>query len=544
MKKIIAMILCVVLCCGLLAACGNSSKPAESSSSNNKPEGSSSGTLITQEEASAGVVAATPAPEAKYAEEMSIYLPDGVPVLSLLNKGFSGLCCTHICFMPWDRLIQFVPDSTWNPELATEWKMADDGLSCYVKLREGVKFHNGEIMTADDVYFTIMELSKDEAYKGSHLQRAWKEVTDVEVLSDYEVNLTIAAANQDFANKTLVGTTAIILNREAFDQDPETAPWIGTGPWKIVGYEPMVSVSLERFDDYWGELPKAKKCTMKTIPEQTAKDIMFKNGELTFGEISGMYLQDYLDLGFTVWETTNNNCEFLSFNHNMPLMQDKNFRLAVAYALNKQDILNVAVDGCGELPKTLFWGYGSAYRNPDIKPIDQNIELAKEYLAKSSYEGQPVKLSACIDRDIKAAQMVMEQLMAIGININLVTYDQGGLNEVGGWDNYTEELICHSGAMSAVGTVMDGYTKSGENNNLAHYSNPEYDELLTKAKATPDGPERQALYYKAQEILAEDIPYITLFHLTSYYAAAPGGGGAIPYPSTYVDWSHCYQVIE
>jgi len=540
MKKIIAMILCVVLCLGLLAACGD--KAADKGDTGaTKSEGA--GTMIAEGDKEAAANVATPAPEAEYYDEISIYLPDGVPVLSLINKGFSGLCVTHVCLMIWDSLIEITPEPAWNPAIATEWKMSDDGMSCYLKLRDDVYFHNGEHMTADDVLFTI-ELSQSDEAKGTHLNRAFTDVASCKVLSDYEVEFTLKEANQDFANKALAGTTAAILSRKAFEEDPETAPMIGTGPWKVKEFVPNVSLTLERNDQYWGEMPKAKTCVMRTVPEQTAKDIMLKNGELTFGEISGMYVQEYLDLGFTVWEMTANNCEYLSFNQNKPLMQDKNFRLAVAYALNKQAILNVAYDGYGKLPNTIFWGYNTAYRNPDIAPIDQDIEKAKEYLAQSSYNGETVKLSACVDRDIKAAQMIQEQLMAIGIDINLVTYDQGGLNELVTWDNTTEDLVCHGGIMSAVGTAMDGYTKSGQKNNVAHYSNPELDEIMTEAKATVDGPEREALYYKAQEILAEDIPYITLFHVTQYYAAAPGAGGAVPYPTTYVDWSQCYRVKE
>ena len=557
MKKIIALILCVILACGLLAGCGSggSSAPASSGSSGSSAPAASSGSsgsgqLVqgsnTQDggETKVELPVETAPPEAEYYDEISVYLPDGLPVVSHVNKGFSGLCVTHICFMVWDRLIQFVPDSTWNPELATEWEMSEDGFECRIKIRDDVYFHNGEHMTSDDVYFTVMELAKAEENTGTHLQRAWKEVVAMDILGDYEFVFHLKEANQDFCNKTLTGTTAIILSRKAFADDPETAPMIGTGPWKITAFEPMVSLSLERFDDYFGEKALAKTCIMRTVPEQTAKDIMMKNGELTFGEISGMYVKEYLDLGFNIYQVTNNNCEYLSFNQNKPLMQDKNFRLACAYAINKQAIIDVAVDGCGELPKAIFYGYGTAYRNPDIKPIDYNLELAKEYLAKSSYKGETIKLSACIDRCIKAAQMVQEQLMAIGIDVDLNIYDQGGLNQLTGWDNMSEDLLCHSGAMGSVGTAMDGYTMTGQGNNVAHWSNPEYDELLIKAKATKDGPERQALYYKAQEIYADAMPMFTLYHLTQYYACAPGAGGCIPYPSTYVDWSHCYRVKQ
>lgn len=544
MKKIIAMILCLVLCCGLLAACGGKTESAPKTSDAGKPA-AGTGTLVSENKSPDATAAPveTPAPEAEYYDQIDIYLPDGVPVLNLTNKGFSGLCVTHVCFMLWDSLLSSTPEGEVGPNLATEWDMNEEGTECTLKLRDDVYFHNGEHMTADDVLFTI-ELAQSEEVKGTHLARAFSEVKTCEVLGEYEVKFTLVAANQDFANSRLTGATAAIFNRKAFQDDPEKAVTIGTGAWKLVSFEPMVSVTLERFDQFWGELPKPSKAVMHTIPEATAKDIMLKNGELTFGEISGMYVQEYLNLGFNVFEMTSNNCEYLSFNQNKPLMQDKNFKLAVAYALNKQSILDVAYDGYGKLPKTLFWGYNTAYRNPDILPIDQNIELAKEYLAKSSYNGEPVKLSACVDRNVRAAQMIEEQLMAIGININLVTMDQGGLNEVLGWDNTTEDLVCHGGIMSGVGIAMDGYTKSGQANNAAHYSNPELDDLLTKAKATKDGPERQALYYKAQEILAEDMPYITLFHVTQYYAAAPGAGGLVAYPLTYVDWSQCYRVKQ
>lgn len=523
MKKTVSIILSLVLCFGLFAGCTKTPNPTSAP------------------QPTAGIVDQTPAPAgAEYYEELSMYIIDKVALIDPFNPGSQSSAAGLYGHMLYDTLVYYTNDNKYEPSLATEWTSADSQTFNF-KLREGVKFHNGETFTSDDVAFTI-DSAKNAP--GTYIYDRFNQVDTYEVVSDYEINITLKSANVDFIFD-IASPVVGIVNREAYAADSEKGPWVGTGPFYMEKFVSSDSIHLAAFDDYWGEKPLTKKFVMRNIAEATARLIMLENDEFTFCDIDSVYIPQYQnDSRFVINSYVMDNCNFISFNMKKPITGDKNFRLAVAYAIDRQAMLDIALDGYGEVVDSgSFWGNNTAYKNRDLPLIEQDLEKAREYLENSGYNGETIKLTAAFPHTIKTSQVLMAQLDAIGIKCEVNSLDMPSYSAQTAYDNDCD-IIVSSGAWSPLASSCRSALTPGSNSNKPNYENPEVLELIEQAAATPDGDERQELYYKIQELVYEDMPYLGTFHMALYIGAQKGTGGVKYYPTNYHDYSGAYRIKE
>ena len=168
-----------------------------------------------------------------------------------------------------------------------------------------------------------------------------------------------------------------IVNREAYENDPDKGAWVGTGPWIVTDFSSNDYIKFVRNDNYFKELPKAKTFTMKYVAEETARMIMFENDELDFTGVSSDKVDIYRnDDRFILNSYVMNNTNFVAFNMNDPLLSDINFRLACAHAFNNQECVDITLNGYGVAAPT-YWGYRTQYKNTDLQPYTYDLELAK-----------------------------------------------------------------------------------------------------------------------------------------------------------------------
>ena len=218
-------------------------------------------------------------------------------------------------------------------------------------------------------------------------------------------------------------------------------------------------------------------------------------------------------------------------------------RKAVESAINREDILELSLDGYGVIANTgAMWGYQTAYKNMDIPVVPQDLEKAKDYLAKSSYNGEKLEIAASQAYTKKTALYLQDVLTQIGINCEVHDYDDPSMAAALAYDTNDLDIIVHSGGWSPLASSIKSYVTPGSASNSAHYENEEGIELVQKAGSTQDGPEREAMYYRIQEIMAEELPYIPTQHMI-FSVATPVGTGGIRYlnNSTW-DFSHMYRI--
>jgi peptide/nickel transport system substrate-binding protein len=525
MKKIVCMVLCVVLCVGLLAACSGGTTPTSTPAPSAKP--TEAGT--------------TPAPqEPQYHDQINLYIADKVAIIDPFNPGAQSSQQGIYSHLLYDTLVHYTVDGKYVPCLATEWS-SDDNVNYNFKLREGVKYHNGETFTADDVAFTI---DRAKAAQGTSMFDRLGQIDSYEVVSDYEINITLKSPNVDFIFD--VSTPyASIMNRDEYDKNPDQGAWVGTGPFKMDNFVPNDSITLVANADYWGEKPITKKFVLRYIAEETARLIMLENGEFTFADLPSIYVPQYENNpNFELYSYVMDNCNYIAFNMKRPITGDKNFRMAVAYAIDRQAIVDIALDGYGKVVDSgAFWGNNTAYKNRNLKLIEQDLDKAKEYLEKSVYNGEKIELVAGMAHTIKSAEVLMAQLRAVGINAEVRKVDGPTMAAITAYDSNDCDIIVGSGVWTPLGSSCKSYF-TPSNSNKACYDNPEVIELIDKAAATPDGEERQKIYYQIQEIVYDDMPYLGTFHMALYIGAQKGAGGAVYYPTNNHDYSMAYWLKQ
>ncbi len=531
-KRMVYVILCVLLVLSTLAGCaggggGTTATPAPSA----KPSAA----------ASKQVNLATPPAGAKLAKEMSIYaLP--CSVIDPGNPAFYTPQVAWICNNIYDSLVKLTPEGKYIPALATEWKTTDYKTITF-KLRNDVTFHNGEKFTADDVVFT---LERGKTSKGTQAFDRWSKIESYKVVGDYEIALTYKAVNFDYLEELSSPATSII-SRKAVTADPKNGTWIGTGPYKVEKLVVNQQIDFARNDKYWGVKAYTEKLHFKNIAEQSAQLIALENGELD--SVMGLlpiYLPDLeKNPKYECVPITLNNTAYIGFNMLDPLMSDINFRMAVAYAIKREDMIAGTRNGYAVAPKSgTFWGYATEFKNNDIPLIPYDLTKAKEYLAKSSYKGQEIEIVSAIDDHIKNAQIIQENLKAIGIKIKIYQTDPAGLSAYTPVGGKKHQIIVYSSSWSFSASSVRTLVYPNMVGNKANYSNPKVTELLDKAAITIDAKEREALYKQVQALVAQDVPYIPIFNMTYVLVSQKGVGGIGVYSSLNHDFSHMFKVIQ
>jgi len=317
------------------------------------------------------------------------------------------------------------------PLLAEDVEISEDGLTYRIPLRQGVLFHNGKEMTAEDVKASLDRYKEHGASGG-----IMAPVESVEITGDYEVTLHFSERNPPFLEAfSSPRAPVVIIPAEEAAKGPNEIEIIGTGPYKFVEYVPDSHVKLERFDDYVADtrwegsngfggqkIPYFDTVTFRVMPEAGARAAALQAGEIHVVEQipvpAGRRLES--DPNIKVYE--NKGWAFLNLilNWNEAPTDSPEFRKAVQLALNMEEVMAIATEGLYDLDHGLQHP-GTAYYPGDVGMDLYNqadVEQAKALLAESGYEGAEFQILTDTNygEHNRAAVVIAEQLKAIGIN--------------------------------------------------------------------------------------------------------------------------------
>ena len=548
MKKIICMTLALVLCIGLLVGCGAkeaAEEAGEDISTAVSQTGAEVGQLNTGGSSTMGSQATPPPEEAKFQDHLTVLIDDKVAIVNPFNSGSRTSQMGNVQHLCYDTLINWDLNGDYVPCLAKEWTANDDTTVWNFKLRDDVTFHNGEHFTADDVVFTWEFASQPDA-AGTGIQTLANKMEYVKALGDYEVEIKLKVANPDFEYDMANICNFVIVNREACEADPVNGPMIATGPYYISDFVTSESITYTRWDKYFGEEKSiTETIVLRYVAEETARYIMLENEEADFGVINSVYIPQFANNPqFVMTSYCVNNCGYVALNCSRAPLDDINFRWACAYAIDRDEIVDVGFSGYSQKHmSSSIWGWTTAYRNPDIPDLSKDVEKAKEYLAKSSYSGQKLSIYASMPHTKKIAAVVMSELSAVGINCEVVEVDGPTLTMRTKWDSNDMDIIVNSAMFGPCAQDVN-YEILETDNNKAHWVNQEAIDLVTKTAKTPNGDERQEMYYRIQEIMFDEQAYLPTTHNALYTAGLAGTGGAKFFSNAYNDYSCAYRIIE
>ncbi|WP_420593882.1 ABC transporter substrate-binding protein [Deinococcus sp.] len=425
----------------------------------------------------------------------------------------------------YDTLVAFDPSGKIIPSLATKWTTSKDGLTWTFTLRGGVKFQNGRAFEASDVVYSINRI-KDPATK-SPRSGDFELVKRVAAPSKTTVVFTLSKPFSPLLSK-LAFTLNVIVPKEAA-ATLNTKP-VGTGPFTFVSYTPQTRMVLKKNPDFWGrdakgnKLPYLDGITYSYLPDPTARVTALRTGTVDWIEYVPSTGIDALkaDPNVSVLGGPAANYRSLFFNVAEKPLSDARVRRAIAYAINNQEIVDVALLGVGGLaaPGTVFPD-GNYYAAPDASYGKPNLDKARALLKEAGYpSGFPLDLKVTSTYDFlrAPAEIIQAQLAQIGIKVNINALE---------WSVYLPDILAKKYSATILGESGQGdpddylYTPfaSDSGGNLTNFKDATIDKWLDQGRQVADPAARKALYAQVQHRLVDLSPMVFLYSSTQYEAA-------------------------
>ncbi|MCR4738783.1 MAG: ABC transporter substrate-binding protein [Lachnospiraceae bacterium] len=434
----------------------------------------------------------------------------------------------EVLFNMYEGLLKPDPDGNIIPAVAESYEVSEDGKVYTFKLRDNVKFHNGNPVTAEDVKYSI---EKSAGMTGDDpLISAFSLIESVEVSGDDTVVITLAEQNMEFPSYLAMTNAAII---PADNTNPDTQP-IGTGPYKYVSRSPQENIIMERFDDYWGEKAYIKDVTFKVEANADTIVMDLLGGSIDmFPRLTTTQVSQLND-NFTVYQGTMNLVQALYLNNSVKPFDDVRVRQALCYATDIDDILKLAFDGEGvPIGSSMFPSFGKYYMEELNDVYDYDPEKAKELLKEAGYENgfdMTITVPSNYQPHVDTAQVLVEQYKKIGVNadVQLVEWNSW-LSDVYTNRDFQSTVIGVDASSMTARALLERFS-SDAGGNFINYNNPKYDEIFKKAISTSDDEESTGYYKQLETILCEDAANVYLQDMAEFVALNKKFEGYTFYP--------------
>jgi len=434
------------------------------------------------------------------------------------------------------------------PGLATEWRRIDDK-TIELKLRQGVKFHNGDELTADDVVFsfsaervfgdtqpvggqtifaddhkptTVKELPASVPGVG---RRLWPALAGVEAVDKYTVRFHNATPDVTLEGR-LYSAGSQIANRRAWDEASSYMEWarkpITTGPYMVGEYRPDVSLTLVAFDDYWGGRPPLEEIRFVEVPEVSSRVNGLLSGEYDFAcdlppdQIAAVQSAP----GFEVQSSTIWNHRISVFNIQNPILADPLVRRAMTHSIDRQAIVEALWGGQTVIPAGLqFESFGEMFVEGWTVP-EFNPQLARDLLKQANYKGDPIPyrlLNNYYTNQTPTAQILVEMWRQVGLNVEIEMkenwaqiHDPAGVKGVRDWS--ASNLI-----NDPITPMVVQFGPNGEVQQKKDWTNAEVNELSVVMETSTDRETRKKAFARMLEICEREDPAYTVLHQNAVF---------------------------
>ena len=413
-----------------------------------------------------------------------------------------------------EGLTRFGPDGSVQPGLARSWDISEDGLEYTFHLAEGVTFHDGAPMTAEDVKFSL-DRARAEGSTNAQPQ-LFRAIDTVEVIDDTTARVTLEEPDGAFLFNMAWGD-AVILSPDTADDNASNP--VGTGPFTFSRWVQGDRVELERNPDYWGDEVALTGATFKFISDPNAAFAAMMAGDIdAFPNFPApeTLSQFEADPRFEVIVGSTEGQTLLSMNHAHEALSDVRVRRALAHAINRQDIIDGAMFGYGTPIGTHFAPHHPDYVDlTDLTPHDP--ELARELLAEAGHaEGLELRLMLPPPTYARrGGEILASQLRDVGVQTQTTNLEWAQwLEQVFTGKDFDLTIISHTEPMD-----IDIYARPDY---YFQYDSPEFQALIEEWRATTDPEQRSALIQDAQRHIAEDYVNGFIFQLAKTGVSAAG----------------------
>jgi peptide/nickel transport system substrate-binding protein len=425
----------------------------------------------------------------------------------------SGNTSIRILYDIFETILLSDPKDKWSlkPMLATEWKRVDD-YTLDVTLRQGVKFHNGDELKSKDVVYSFNRLHQNLPGMADATNML-SVVKEVQVIDDYKLRIITNVVDPLLEQRIASSWGSWIVPADYLTQvgdEAFAAKPVGTGPYKVVSYSPE-KVVLERFDEYWGAKPAAKRIEYIVYNETSTRITALITGEVD------LITQVPLDQ-VSVIESNNNlsvkglnisNMHVLTFNTTSGPLADKKVRQALSLSVDRQMLVDKLWQGKAVIPKGHQYSEYGEYYLSDYPAPEYNVEKAKKLLAESSYKGELIEYelkSNYYTFGNEAAEAIVDMWNKIGVNAKVKFSDKVERKSVANWSN-TMRFPDPSGGLSLLwgpGTDAEKiYWKD---------MNPDFLKNAKELASILDPAKRKELAKKQMQIYDDEVPGTVLYY--------------------------------
>ena len=417
-------------------------------------------------------------------------------------------------------LLKYDKDGNPTNDIAKSYKF-ESSTVLLIKLKENVFWHDGVNLTSKDVLFTYETILNPKVFNS--IKSNFKDVKTVKIIDKYTIQVEYKKAYFKALEIWMVGLLPYhILKDEkdlmtsSFNKNP-----IGTGPYKIKDFKVGQDIELTANANYFEGAPKIDKLLFKFLPDPNTSFLFLKQQKIDLSGLTPLQVNRQISADFkknnTIIEKPSFGYSYLGFNLKNDKFKDLRIRQALSYGINRQELVDILFFGHGEVCNGPFLPNSFAY-NEDVKPIKQNITLAKKLLKDLGYdENNPFTFEVVTntgnDRRINAAQILQYQLEKIGVIMKIRVMEwQAFLNTVVHPRNYEAIILGWSLAL-----MPDAYPLWHSSSdklggfNLVSYHNKEVDSLIEKGAGTINRKELGNIYKSIFKKITDDLPYLFLY---------------------------------
>lgn len=577
-KRLIAALSAVVLCTSLFTACGGDKAPAEGE----KPTGGTQEGEAKKDQKGAELLAATDKaklPQSAKDRKDTLIVGTTAPKGEFLPGYASTTYDQWVVDLAFTGLVSNDEKGEAIPLAAESWEISEDEKTYTFKIKKGIKFSNGEELTAKDVEFTYLMLS-DPKYDGPRSTYAdgivgYEEynkgdatsIEGIKVIDDYTISFTHkeinAAAIWNFEIGVIPESVYGFEKGNIESYKAKLAQPVGSGPYKFVHFKPGQEVKFEKNADYFEGEPKIPNIVMKVTNANTviqelvsgSVDIEGKGLSAKPENIEQLQAAGFIDLNLF----KSNNYGYLGLNLEAPEFKDPVVRQALTYGLNRKAFMDAYYQGYGEVLNTHILPTSWAYDESTADAYKYDAEKANKMLDDAGWvdsnadgvrdkDGVELDISWLTYTDSKYVDtlipVIQDSWKAIGVKVTPELMEFSSMADKvrndRDFEMYNMAWSLSIDPDPSEVFAIEQNKKGGFNSN--RWVNEEADKLLKEAKATTDIEKRKELYKKWQQIFLEDLPYICIGYSKDLTASSARVKNYKP--STFVNWTHNAHLLE
>lgn len=425
-----------------------------------------------------------------------------------------------------------------QPELAKQWRRIGEKTYEF-EIHEGVRFHDGKPLTAADVKFTYESIldPKNRSPKRGLL----KPLRSIEQADAHRLRFYLSAVHAPFDEQFGIG---IVPAGSSADEASSHRPPPGSGPFILEALESGEQVLLKANPNSWQGKPTLAGLSFKVVPDAMVRVLEFKKGSIDF-------MQNDLEPDMLPWLRQNTDAEvkthqgttyqYIGINLTHPILRHKKVRHALAHAVDRDRLIRHLLKNTGLAANGLLspvnWAYDSA-----ISPRLYDPERAKQLLDAAGFidpdgDGPMPRFrlsfkTTNIDLRRRIAEALKEQLQRVGIELEIRSYEWGTFFSDIKKGNFHLYSLAWVGIMDPdiMYQIFHSQSTPPNGDNRGRYANADLDHLLEQGRATADPVERKSIYRRAQQLIADDLPYVPLWWWKNVVVKKDGVEGFVPYP--------------